>query len=82
MSEEQTADPKPRKRRTVEEIRAWHEAEIKALEQKEKNEVHRLLAHAHDTLKQAGALKAGKTLPVAPLTSTISTWIQQLVPKS
>jgi len=61
---EEAAVPVPKKRRTAAELRAYHLAEAKKAEEREKMEVLRLVSDAHDTLTESMSLEAHK--PHAP----------------
>lgn len=63
MSEETTAPT--RKRRTVEEIRAFHEAELKKLAEREKAELLKLLSGVHDDLAAAATHPQAKPFVAA-----------------
>lgn len=60
MTEEKTTPTPTKRRRTAEEIRAWHEQEILRLAAHEKVELIRLLSGVHDDLQSTTTHPAGK----------------------
>lgn len=79
---DETKTPEPaqplRKRRTVDEIRAYHEAELKRLAEREKAEVIRLLAHAHDLVAEAHKMPAAKAVNMGGIVTSLGAVIKAI----
>lgn len=79
---EPTTTPK-KTRRTPAELKAHHLAQVKIQEDRERAEVQRLVADAHDTLASAAALEASKpyTATLNAALGPIKTVLSALTPK-
>lgn len=75
MSEE---EPKPRKRRTPEEIRADLQAKLKELDEFEKRDVIRLLSGVHDDLVKASTFKQAPQPEVKQAIQTVKAALEKL----
>ena len=66
----------PRKRRSVEELKAFHAAELKRLDENDKREAIRLLSGAYDDVQKATTYKLGP--PTEAVGQNLKTATEQL----